>query len=100
VGEILLWKNPQKNDTKKNTSDEMNRIIPIFSPFITRKECAPWAEASRWMSRHHRNPMVNINSVDRVNKIRVFLFSKISRENTKVSIPLDARIGQGLLSTR
>jgi len=37
VGEILLWKNAQKNEMKKNTSDEMNRIIPIFSPFITRK---------------------------------------------------------------
>jgi hypothetical protein len=35
VGEILLWKNAQKKDTKNNTSDTINRIIPIFKPFIT-----------------------------------------------------------------
>jgi len=35
VGEILLWKNAQKNDTKNRTSDRINRIIPVFSPFIT-----------------------------------------------------------------
>lgn len=35
VGEILLWKNAQKNDTKKNTSEAMNSTIPVFSPFMT-----------------------------------------------------------------
>jgi len=37
-GEILLWKNPQKNEIKKNTSDVINKIIPVFSPFITKNE--------------------------------------------------------------
>lgn len=41
VGEILLWKNAQKKDTKKRTSDTINRTIPIFSPFITSDECIP-----------------------------------------------------------
>jgi len=27
-----LWKYPQKNVTKNNTSDKMNKIIPIFNP--------------------------------------------------------------------
>lgn len=35
LGEILLWKNAQKNEEKNSTSDVMNRIIPVFSPFIT-----------------------------------------------------------------
>jgi len=52
-GEILLWKNPQKNEMKKKISDVINKIIPVFSPFITMEECTPWNEASRWMSRHH-----------------------------------------------
>lgn len=31
----LLWKNPQKNEMKKKTSDVMNRIIPHRSPIVT-----------------------------------------------------------------
>jgi len=38
VGEILLWKKAQKNDTKKNTSEVINKIIPVFNPFITTLE--------------------------------------------------------------
>lgn len=52
-GLILLWKNAQKNEKKNNTSDEMNRIIPIFRPFTTKMGCIPCEEASREMSRHH-----------------------------------------------
>jgi len=32
-GPNALWKNPQKNEKKKHTSDKMNKIIPICSPF-------------------------------------------------------------------
>jgi hypothetical protein len=60
VGEILLWKNAQKNDTKKNTSDAMNRIIPVFSPFITISEWWPCEVDSRWMSRHHAKAISKI----------------------------------------
>lgn len=35
VGEILLWKNAQKNAEKNSTSDTMNRIIPVCSPTFT-----------------------------------------------------------------
>jgi hypothetical protein len=41
VGDNLLWKKPQKNDTKNNTSDTINKIIPHFSPFTTIKVCLP-----------------------------------------------------------
>jgi hypothetical protein len=53
VGEILLWKNAQKKDTKKNTSEMMNSTMPVFRPFITISEWFPWEVDSRWMSRHH-----------------------------------------------
>jgi hypothetical protein len=35
VGDSLVWKNPQKNDTKNKTSDTINRIIPHRRPFVT-----------------------------------------------------------------
>lgn len=41
VGDSLEWKNAQKNDTKNNTSDTMNRIIPHRSPFVTIFVCNP-----------------------------------------------------------
>jgi len=42
VGDKLVWKNAQKNDTKNKTSDTMNRIIPHRSPFVTIFVCNPW----------------------------------------------------------
>lgn len=53
VGDNLLWKNAQKKEIKKNTSDTMKRIIPIFNPFTTLIVCFPWKVPSRTMSRHH-----------------------------------------------
>jgi hypothetical protein len=41
VGESLLWKNPQKNDKKKNTSEVINKIMPIFIPENTLNVCSP-----------------------------------------------------------
>jgi hypothetical protein len=32
-GPKALWKNPQKNEKKKQTSDKINNNIPIFNPF-------------------------------------------------------------------
>lgn len=31
-GVRLEWKNPQKNEIKKNTSEVINKIIPHFIP--------------------------------------------------------------------
>lgn len=41
VGETLPWKKAQKKDTKKNTSDAMNKIIPVFNPLVTNSEWFP-----------------------------------------------------------
>ena len=35
VGDSLVWKNAQKNDTKNKTSETINRSIPHRSPFVT-----------------------------------------------------------------
>jgi hypothetical protein len=41
VGESLLWKNAQKNEIKKNTSEIMNKIIPHRRPLVTIPVCNP-----------------------------------------------------------
>lgn len=41
VGASLLWKNAQKNEMKKNTSDTMNKIIPHRNPRLTTEVCIP-----------------------------------------------------------
>jgi len=42
VGDSLLWKNAQKNDTKKRISETINRIMPHRRPFVTIFVCIPW----------------------------------------------------------
>jgi len=100
VGEILLWKKAQKNEVKNNTSDEINKTIPVFNPFITRFGWLPWSVDSRWMSRHH----VNANNNIVMNEIRmimlIFLLIMIRPDVTRARIPLDANNGQGLISTK
>ena len=52
VGDNLEWKNLQKNEIKKNTSDVINKIIPHFNPKITWAVWKPWKVLSREISRH------------------------------------------------
>jgi hypothetical protein len=41
VGDNLLWKNAQKNEMKKNTSETIKRIIPQRNPLVTFLVCRP-----------------------------------------------------------
>ena len=41
VGDSLVWKNAQKNDTKNKISETINRIIPHCGPFVTIFMCNP-----------------------------------------------------------
>jgi hypothetical protein len=100
VGEILLWKKAQKKDTKKNTSDVIKRIMPVFNPFITTKEWLPWSEASRWMSRHHENEIRSIKDKEAIIVRVLTLFISNNPEITKHKAPLDANKGHGLWSTK
>jgi hypothetical protein len=34
IGDNLVWKNAQKNDTKNKVSETINRIIPYRRPFL------------------------------------------------------------------
>lgn len=100
VGEILLWKKAQKNDTKKKISEAMNRIIPVFSPFITRSEWFPCVVPSRWISRHHMNPTKITMAKEKTDTKLFTLFTIIKPERTKHNAPFEAKRGQGLTSTR
>jgi len=100
LGEILLWKNPQKNETKKNTSDVINKTIPVFSPFITIKECTPCKEASRCTSRHQEYAIIVRNKVATKVNLFLILFIIIIIVNIIDRIPFEAKMGQGLCSTR
>lgn len=41
VGDRLLWKNAQKNLTKKKISETINKIIPHRNPYVTGPVCSP-----------------------------------------------------------
>jgi len=41
VGDSLVWKDAQKNDTKNTISERINRIIPHRNPFVTVFVCNP-----------------------------------------------------------
>ena len=59
-GEILLWKNAQKNEKKNRTSDVMNKIIPICSPFVTIGRWFPCAAVSEETFVHHMALMISM----------------------------------------
>jgi hypothetical protein len=40
-GANLLWKKAQKNETKNNTSDTINKIMPQRKPNVTTRVCKP-----------------------------------------------------------
>jgi hypothetical protein len=78
----------------------MNKIIPVFNPFITSSEWFPWLDLSRCTSRHQRYEIVVIITIDTKIVFISTLFIRISPESTKHNPPFDARMGQGLISTK
>lgn len=66
VGTNALWKNAQKNDMKKHTSDNININIPNFSPFCTTIVWNPIYVASLITSLHHTTITNSINTNDNV----------------------------------
>lgn len=100
MGEILLWRKAQKKETKKETSEMINRIIPVLSPFMTKLEWWPWIEASRWMSFHHKKAIATVIRKAIRFGVLILLFIRIRPERTMARALLDAKIGHGLTSTR
>ena len=96
LGVIDLWKYVQKNATKNNNSEMMNRIILIFVSFVTVSEWNPWNVLSRITSRHHWNRHI-INIINLIAN-RSFIFKYISKVILKnvFMILIDVISGQGL----
>lgn len=99
LGLTLLWKYDQKNDAKNNTSDEMNRIIPIFIPLITLIWWNPCLLVSLITSFHHKYEMHVVIVIDiRKGSIIFILFQIVADDNIDM-IEKDAIRGHGLIST-
>jgi hypothetical protein len=100
LGDTLLWKNAQKNEEKNRTSEVINRIIPVFSPFITSFEWFPWLEDSRKMSFHHIVAIVAVRMIEVIIGIPVFLFIMMMVDMVRHIALIEAMIGHGLSFTR
>lgn len=98
IGEIPEWKNVQKKETKKRTSEVINKIIPTFKERITKSEWRPCRKDSREISRHQQ--ILKTTKIKKEEKSNVIKCNK----NTKVKKRLNERReeinGQGLISTK
>jgi len=97
-GEILLWKNAQKNLKKNIISEVINIIMLNFNNFIVVSEWFPWRDDSRFTSRHHKNELIIINEVI-INNIYILILFFPIEEITEIAIERrekDKTIGQGL----
>jgi len=98
LGLNLLWKYPQKKETKKNTSEVINKIIPNFNPSITTEWCHPCNKDSRITSRHQVKAMnIKENNEQKKNNLD-FSCIIIIKELVKEKIPTEHHKGQGLIS--
>ena len=74
VGTSALWKNAQKNDIKKHTSDIINHNIPIFNPFWTTNVCNPKYVPSLITSLHQTIITSIINTNDITSNISPYMY--------------------------
>lgn len=95
-GDRLLWKNPQKKETKKKISEIINKIIPNFNPFNTFIVWWPWNELSRVMSRHHWNIIINTRKNPINNKSLENWWNHLTNPETKIKVPDAPNTGHGL----
>jgi len=100
LGAKLEWKNAQKKDTKKNTSEVIKRIIPIRRPSSTILVWNPWKVLSREISRHQVKA-VSV-SIDKLINMGMVLFLCIHFEIplVKPKAKFDLNRGHGDSSTR
>ena len=99
VGANLLWKNAQKNLTKKNTSDTINRAMPQRRPSSTIDVWRPWIAPSREISRHHWI-ITNINvNIPKKKRLIEFMWNHDTIPVVRYKPPIEPNIGQGDSST-
>lgn len=99
-GDNLQWKNLQKNDKKKNTSEIINNNIPNFKPNITWLVWNPWYVLSRVMSRHQVYIVIKIIIKPIKNKLIVWLLNNFVVPVNIIITPNAPVRGQGLLLTK
>lgn len=100
VGDNLLWKNAQKKEIKKKTSEVINKIIPHRNPIDTFIVWSPWNVLSRVTSRHHWI-IIRITMIDPIkNKWNWKKWNHIISPSILTITPKDPKIGHGLASTR
>jgi len=96
AGERLLWKNAQKKEIKKNTSEIINKIIPHRNPIVTEYVCKPWKVPSRETSRHHWYIVKIVINVPSINKFISYWWNHLTNPATVVKAPIAPVKGQGL----
>lgn len=96
TGESLLWKNDQKKEIKKNTSDVIKRIIPNFKPIKTWEVCIPWNVPSREISRHHWYIVSKVRINPIINKFKIFKWNNFTAPVNKTIVLMAPVKGQGL----
>lgn len=95
-GLTLEWKYAQKNETKNNTSDVINKIIPIFSPSMILLKWDPCLSASRTTSFHHKKAVAirNINAGSDI--VKDFEENLLTIKEVDSQIVRDVSNGHGL----
>lgn len=73
-GEILEWKNAQKNLINSIISEQMNIIILDFNNLIIFNVWFPWNDDSRFKSRHHIIEFKNKLNTIKIDIIMLILF--------------------------
>lgn len=92
----LIWKNLQKNEIKKNTSEIINKIIPIFIFKNTFLECKPWKVLSRVISRHHWNIINNVIIIAKKLIEEFFVWNNLIVLINNIIVLSDPNKGHGL----
>ena len=100
VGASLLWKNAQKNEKKKRTSDVINKIIPHRRPITTLAVCRPWYVPSRVISRHHWIMVSIVAKIPMIRRSMLNWWNHLTSPVVNIIALIDPVNGQGLISTR
>jgi len=99
LGEILLWKNAQKNEVKNNTSDTINNNIPTCNPTVTWLLWFPCSIVSENTFFHHLKE-VKVKMPKVIDNVKLFLlFIHKIIDNVKQRAEIEPIKGQGLFST-
>ena len=100
AGDSLLWKKAQKKETKKNTSEIINKIIPHRKPSSTIEEWWPWKVASCDTSFHHWYITKLIKKRPKKDNSHLKVKKAFTKPITKTKALTELTKGQGDSSTK